>query len=318
MAVYQLSPKRKNLHGVLDARLKPALHIRSGDTVFVTTLEPDWRTSRPEPVTHQAPVFPRIPGLDDGHALCGPIYIENLTPGMSLRVDIGTIKTANWGWSSVGIGTSDHLARLGFSGKESFRIWDILNDICIDPEGLKIPATPFPGVLAVAPKGHRSVRTHIPGNHGGNLDCRLLRPGSSLYLPVFHKGGLFSVGDGHAAQGDGESGGTAIECGFQHIELTFRSAPSLIESPVAHTPEGYLTFGFDADLTTAAYLALKHMRQLLHLLFGLEEKTAMTLCSVAADVRVTQIVNGIRGCHVLLPHNTWNMLAKHSGKTHSL
>lgn len=309
MAVYQITPQTTTLHGVLDAALPPALTVRSGDTLNITTLEADWRTEKPDSLTRQAYYFPRIPGRDDGQALCGPVFMEELLPGMTLRIDIDAIEIDDWGWSCVGIGNTDHLNRLGYTGTEPyFQLWDIRDGICRSESGIVIPADPFPGILAVAPQGTGPFSTHLPGAHGGNLDCRELRPGAKLFLPVFHEGGLFSVGDGHAAQGDGESGGTAVECPFRQIRLTLHAAGPLIESPVARTERGIITFGFDTDLTAAAYQALKNMRCLLTKVFDMKEAEAMTLCSVAADVHITQIVNGIRGAHVILPDTVWNML----------
>ena len=109
MAEYTLLPQRDNLHGVLDPALPPALRVRSGDTVHVTTLEADWRLGRPQGSPLKAPLFPRIKGRDDGHALSGPIYVEGARSGMALKVEIAEIVTENWGWSSVGIGNRDHL-----------------------------------------------------------------------------------------------------------------------------------------------------------------------------------------------------------------
>ena len=231
----------------------------------MTTLEADWRLGRPQGSPLKAPLFPRIKGRDDGHALSGPIYVEGARSGMALKVEIAEIVTENWGWSSVGIGNRDHLNRLGFSGEEDFRVWDldVHRGICQGPDGMTVPLSPFPGVVAVAPEGEGPVRTHIPGNHGGNLDCRALTAGSTVYLPVFHPGALFSVGDGHGAQGDGESGGTAVECPFRSISLRLSAVDYLIKSPVAHTAEGWMTFGFHEDLTVAAYEALRNMRLLL-------------------------------------------------------
>lgn len=312
MQEHWLKPGRETLHGSLSAELAPALVIDSGDLLNIETLEADWRVSRPDPISHNAPFFPRRPGLDDGQALCGPVYVRGLLPGMALRVEIGAIETADWGWSSVGIGDKDHLHRLGYTGKEYFQVWDIRDGFCTSPGGLRVPVSPFPGILAVAPKSGRA-DTHIPANHGGNLDCRLLGPGSVVYLPCFHEGGLFSVGDGHAAQGDGESGGTAVECPFQNIRLRLSAHPGFMESPVARTADGIVTFGFSEDLTAAAYEALQHMYQLLRLCFSLPLEDCITLCSVSGDVRVTQLVNGIRGAHVVLPSSTWDFLQKKFG-----
>ena len=302
MAEYFVHPGPGTLYGVLDPSIEPALRIGSGDVVHIETLEADWRISCPDRVTHEAAFYPgRDMQRDVGHALCGPVYVEGALPGSALKVEILEIKTGSWGWSSVGISNRDHLTRLGFEGEEYFRVWDIKDGMCTDPSGFSFPADPFPGVMAVAPEGELPVRTHIPGNHGGNLDCKELRPGTAVFFPVFHPGGLFSVGDGHALQGDGESGGTAVECPYDRISLRLSTAPFLLKSPVAVTETHVITFGFDEDLTAAAYEALKNMRGLLRMKSGMEEKQAMTICSMCADLHVTQIVNGIRGVHAMLP-----------------
>jgi len=278
------------------------LHIKSGDILNVETLEADWRIAKPDPVTLQAPFFPeRDLKRDVGHALCGPVYVEGVLPGDSLRIDILALEPGDWGWSSVGISNSDHLDRLGFQGEEYFRVWTVRDGICEDADGFRTPADPFPGVLAVAPKGDDPVRTHIPGPHGGNLDCKELRAGVTVYLPVSHPGALFSVGDGHAAQGDGESGGTAIESPFNNMSFRLSRAKRLLDGPVAVTKTHVITFGFDEDLTKAAYQALAQMRQLLKKEFDIPEKQAMTICSVSGDLHITQIVNEIRGVHAMLP-----------------
>ena len=311
MNEYHIHPQQGTLHGVLDPSIAPVLRIHSGDIVNIETLEADWRTDRPDPVTLQAPFFPfRNPDRDLGHALCGPVFVEEALPGDALKIEILQIQLGSWGWSSVGISNKDHLHRLGFSGREYFRVWNIQDEICTDPSGLSLPASPFPGVLAVAPEGVLPVRTHIPGPHGGNLDCKELTEGSCLTLPVSHHGGLFSIGDGHALQGDGESGGTAIECPFKKITLRISAVNQILNSPLAERETHYITFGFDEGLTTAAYQALYEMRRLLHAVFGISENQAMTLCSVGADLHVTQIVNGIRGVHCLLPKRIWNKLGK--------
>lgn len=307
-----MKPERRSLHGVLDKHLPPALRIESGDCVEITTLEADWRLERPHGKELTAREYPRIPGHDDGHALCGPIYVNGAQKGMALKIEIGPIVPDDWGWSCVGIGNKEHLEGLGFRGEQDFKVWEVDRQTgeCHYSQKFRVPAEPFPGVLAVAPKGEKAVRTHIPGNHGGNLDCKELRPGSVLYLPVFHDGALFSLGDGHAAQGDGESGGTAVECPFKSIQVKLSAVDFLIESPVARSEKGWITFGFDEDVTAAAYEALKNMRLLLKKFFGIEEKEAMTICSVAADLHITQMVNGIRGVHAIIPENIWENIKK--------
>src|SRR5262249_27990162 len=138
--------------------------------------------------------------------------------------------------------------------------------------------------------------------HGGNLDCRELVAGSTLYLPVPVADALFSVGDGHAAQGDGEVGGTAIECPMQRVDLTFDLRDDLpLRAPVARTPAGWLTVGLGSTVDDATYAALEGMFDLLGRLYRVPLADAVALASVAVDLRVTQIVNQVVGVHAVLP-----------------
>ena len=138
---------------------------------------------------------------------------------------------------------------------------------------------------------------------GGNLDCRELIVGSSLFLPIEVPGALFSFGDGHAAQGDGEVGGTAIECGMDQLELSVHLHPARsLTWPHAETPVGKITFGCHADLQEATLIALNTMFDLLEEELGVVRAEALALASVAVDLRITQFVNGVQGVHALLPH----------------
>lgn len=126
--------------------------------------------------------------------------------------------------------------------------------------------------------------------------------GSRLYLPVQVPGALFSVGDGHALQGDGEVSGTAIECPMERVALTFRLHPDLhLTTPRAETPAGQITFGFHEDLNEATLLALEAMLALLEEQYGVSRHEALALASLVVDLRVTQMVNGVSGVHAVLP-----------------
>jgi acetamidase/formamidase len=137
--------------------------------------------------------------------------------------------------------------------------------------------------------------------NGGNIDCRELTAGTTLYLPIAVEGGLFSVGDGHAAQGDGEVSSTAIECPMVSSRLTLSLRDDLsLSTPIARTRNAWITFGFDADLDEATLIALGAMLDLLERERGVTRLQALALASVAVDFRVTQIVNGVRGVHAIL------------------
>jgi acetamidase/formamidase len=135
------------------------------------------------------------------------------------------------------------------------------------------------------------------------MDCKELVAGSTLYLPIPVPGALFSVGDGHAAQGDGEVCGVAIECPMELVDLTFRLRDDVrLTTPRANTPVGWITLGFDEDLNEATVLALIAMLDLMTELYGLSRPDALALASLVVDFRITQVVNGVRGVHALLPH----------------
>jgi acetamidase/formamidase len=170
-----------------------------------------------------------------------------------------------------------------------------------DQHGHTVALRPFLGVLGMPPPEPGRHSTIPPRVHGGNLDCRELVAGSTLYLPIPVDGGLFSVGDGHAAQGDGEVGGTAIECPMDRVDLTFGLREDLpIATPVARTPAGWLTMGLGDTLDDAAFAALEAMFALLGRLYGLDRPDAVALASVAVDLRVTQVVNQVVGAHAVL------------------
>src|SRR5438477_1843029 len=162
---------------------------------------------------------------------------------------------------------------------------------------------PFMGVMGMPPDEPGVQPTAPPRPCGGNIDCKELVAGSTLYLPISVPGALFSVGDGHAVQADGEVSGTAIECPMERVELTFRLNDTLrITTPWANTPAGWLTLGFHEDLNEATYIALQAMLDLLTSRYRMERAEALAMASLLVDMRITQIVNGVRGVHALLPH----------------
>ena len=140
-----------------------------------------------------------------------------------------------------------------------------------------------------------------PGEHGGNLDLKELGTGTKLYLPVFVNGALFSTGDCHAIQGDGEVTGAAVECAGKAV-LTFALIKGTNETfPRAETATHYITLGFEEELTAAARNATERMINFISKEKNITESEAYSLCSIAADVRITQVVNGIMGAHVMMP-----------------
>ncbi len=308
MKIVNIPLERETLTGTFCNTDKPVARVESGDIIVCASLDGDWHLEKPEtPRSDSGEFFKgRRRAEDWGHALIGPIAVEGAKAGMVLKVEILENRPAAWGWSRVGGGDAPHTRELGIHQEEEFFLnWDLNLEqmVGVSHMGHIVPLNPFLGVIGVAPGEAGRLSTHPPRAAGGNLDCRELVPGSALYLPVFCDEGLLYVGDGHAAQGNGELGGTAIECPMERIVLRAEVCPELHWSmPRAKTPEGWITFGFHEDLTRASYQALEEMVQLIIELYQVEKKEALALTSLAVDQRVTQIVNGVRGIHAVLPH----------------
>jgi acetamidase/formamidase len=306
LATYSLEPVEGVLHGSFSAELPPVLTIDSGDHVVFRTLDVGWNVVplTADPATHRR-FEPRVPGRDNGHALCGPVAIRGAEPGMTLEVDILEIVTGDWGWNRAGGTPSPLNKRLGVDEAGQRLIWEIDRErgTARNQLGIEVSIAPFMGVMGMPPAEPGIHPTPPPRATGGNIDCKELRPGSRLFLPIAVPGGLFSTGDGHAAQGDGEVSGTGIECPIERVELAFTLHPEMkIETPRAHTEAGWITFGFDVDLDEAMAKALSAMLDLMGEQFGLSRSDALGVASAAVDLHVTQVVNGVSGVHAILPH----------------
>ena len=301
MTTYHLEPDDRTLHGFFSRDLEPALTIDPGDTVSFRTLDAEWGL---EPATTFTPgepaprlyATPAIPG-PQGHAMTGPVAIRGAVPGDTLAVRIDSLRTGAWGFT--------------WAGHSPLAEGEVLHRWTLDPDqlrgvshlGHRVALRPFMGVMGVAPAEPGQHSTTPPRITGGNLDCKELVAGSTLYLPVAVPGAIFSVGDGHAVQGDGEVSRTAIECPMDDVTLTFSLRPGQrLAAPRAETPAGWLTFGFDADLNAATQQALAGMLDLLSEQFGVARIDALALASLVVDLRITQIVNQVCGVHAVLPH----------------
>ncbi len=310
MAVYTIEPERRTLHGTFSRDYEPILAIAPGDTVIFRTLDAGWGLEGPG---YSLPRFePRNKERDSGHALCGPVAIRGAEPGMTLKVSIDAIRTGTWGWSVAGGWDCDVNRRLGLTQGEGYRLeWTLDPDSLTgrDQFGRAIALRPFMGVMGMPPAEPGIHSTAPPRVTGGNMDCKELIVGTTLYLPIEVPGGLFSVGDGHAVQGDGEVSVTAIECPMERVELTFDLLPDLkLNTPRAQTAAGWITLGFNEDLDEATFVALEAMLDLMREQHGLERLDALALASLLVDMRVTQIVNGVRGAHALLPNSALRTL----------
>lgn len=305
MAQHRLDAAPGTVHwGYFDAALKPLVTVDSGETVTISTVSglasqmPGAGFTIPKALTAiQQTVQQKLPG----HICTGPVEVRGAKAGQVLEVRIKAIDLHyDWGYNMIrplaGALPDD------FDTPTLIHIpLDMQRKVGKLPWGLELPLAPFFGVMAVAPLSTWGmVSTLPPRRNGGNLDNKELVAGTTLYLPIQVDGALFSVGDGHGAQGDGEVCITAIETGLiGTFELHVRPDMSL-EWPLAETPTHMITMAFDPDLDDCVVIALRQMIDLAVERAGITREQAYTLCSLAADLRVTQVVNGNKGIHVML------------------
>jgi acetamidase/formamidase len=290
--------------GYFDARLKPLVTIDSGDRVVITTVSgtPD---QLPPPPFKTPPQLPAIhaTGLPRffGHMCTGPVAVRGAKAGQVLQVDIEAIEPHyDWGFTMI-----RPLAGALPDEFPEHRQYNIVIDkarmVGRLPWGQEVPLRPFFGVMAVAPPASwGTIPTPPPRRNGGNMDNKELIAGATLYLPIFTDEALFSVGDGHGAQGDGEVCVTAIETGLiGTFRLTLRDDMKL-GWPMAETPDTVITMAFDPDLDECAKTALRQMIDLVSARTGLDRYQAYALTSLVADLRITQVVNGAKGVHCVV------------------
>jgi acetamidase/formamidase len=240
-----------------------------------------------------------------GHALTGPIHVEGAEVGDMLALHLVDVTPGEWGWTVAG-GLETHVnTRLGVAdGERSWLLWELDTDSgrATESRGFARRLAPFLGVMGLAPAEEGEHSTIPPrASVGGNIDCRELVAGSTLYLPVAVPGALLYLGDGHAAQGDGEVGGTAIECPMRTTATVDVVRDRPLDTIHAETPAGRITFGFDPDLDVAMGDALDAMVRWMTVLFDLDKATALALASTVVDLRVTQVANRTWGVHAVLP-----------------
>ncbi len=291
--------------GVFDPALKPLITVQSGDTVTFNcvsggrdVMPPPPFVIPPELLEIHAKCTPRAPG----HILTGPIAIAGAEPGDALEIRVKDIKVrTDWGYNGF--------RPLRGSLPEDFPYTRIIHipvdrarNVAMLPWDMELPLSPFFGVMGVAPPPHYGVVSTIePREYGGNIDLKEMTVGSTLYLPVFNKGALFSCGDGHGVQGDGEVSLMALEiCLAGTFEFILRKDLSL-KFPRAETPTHWITLGLNEDLDQAAKQALREMIKLLQEIRNMHPADAYSLCSLAVDLRVTQLVDGNKGIHAMLP-----------------
>jgi acetamidase/formamidase len=280
-------------HSRWNRALPPRIAIAPGDTVHMECEDASGAQVRPGMSVAE------YLGIDRGriHALTGPILVQGAEPGDVLQIDVVKVAHKGWGWTSV-------IPGLGFL-KERFSEpylfhWTLGEDVTTSLTPAVVPLRPFCGVMGVAQAEHGEFRTRPPGNFGGNMDVRELCRGAKLYLPVLHAGALFSAGDAHAAQGDGEVCINGIECPTDvtlrfHLHKGRPLAGPVIESAQTREQdapgESWIVVESATDAVRAARAATSRMIDLLVARWDFGDVHAYLLCSVAMHLRLSQVVN---------------------------
>jgi acetamidase/formamidase len=280
-------------HSRWNRALASRLTISSGDTVHMSCLDASGGQVKPGATVEDFLAIDR----NKIHALTGPIRIDGAEPGDVLEIQVLQVEHRGWGWTSV-------IPGLGFL-KDRFREpylfhWTLDPEISRSLGSAIVPLRPFCGVMGVAPAEDGEFRTRPPGPFGGNMDVRELCTGATLYLPVLNPGALFSAGDAHAAQGDGEVCINGIECPAEvtlrfHVHRHQPLSGPLIESAESRSPDApadaWIVVESDPDAMQAARRATERMIDLLVARWSLTPIHAYLLCSVTMKLRISQVVN---------------------------
>ena len=286
--------RRDQWHLAWDNTIPPIHRIRSGEVIAFDLLDASCGQIGPDSTVEA------IANLDFSRVdqVNGPIYVEGAEPGDTLQVDILDLQPADWGWTAI-------IPGFGLLADEfpepALKVWRLRDGWAEFAPGIRIPLAPFCGEIGLAPSEAGALSTIPPYRHGGNMDTKHLTQGATLYLPVETPGALYSMGDGHAAQGDGEVCGTAIETPMRAtIRLTVRKDYPVLEpqfltgGPLAtqtNTAPYFVTDGIAPDLLEATRKAVRHMIGHLERTHGLSRSDAYMLCSVAVDLKIAEVVD---------------------------
>jgi len=298
-------------YGYYWADAKPALRIASGDIIDVDTLltntpsglaragVPDDKIQASlKAIVSEVTGDRRGPG---GHILTGPVYVDGALPGDALEVKILSIELPiDYGYNGCSGFVPENCQR---GAPSKILTLDRRRMTAEFLPGIVIPLKPFFGSMGVAPAPELGrVSSNPPGRHAGNMDNKELVAGSTLYIPVFAPGALFEIGDGHAAQGDGEVDQTAIETSLRgRLQLTVRKGMT-VNFPRAETATDYISMGFDSDLAKATTIAIQEMVDFLAATRKITPHQAYQLVSIAGNIAVTQLVDRPNhGVHVRMP-----------------
>ena len=306
-ATYHLPSKPGTVNrSVLSPKFEPVLKIKSGDTVVIDTVSHGGLTTgdpvkffaadgvAERDVLKDAVDIAKLPYDKSfgGHVLTGPIQIENAEPGDMLEIRIKAVKPrVSYGVNNAGSGgAAPDLFPKDVRGSKTIK-YDSKTGMAQFAPGITFPLRPFLGIMAVAPL--KAIPSRAPGLYGGNLDFQKLQAGSTLYLPILVKGGLFVAGDPHASQGDGEVSGNALESSMQ-ATLDFvlhKGQGKTMTMPLVEDKENFYILGMDPDLDKALSNAIKETVKFLGAKYGLTPQDAYSLCSTAIDFGLAEAVD---------------------------
>jgi acetamidase/formamidase len=298
MGSHSLHINRGQSHLKWSKGISPVLHVDSGSIVTFDALD----ASNGQVTQSTTPSDILKADINTMDPVYGPVYVNGAEPGDALEIEILDLKTTDWGWSAVMPGFGLLAAEFP---EPAVKIWELSGNkpYATFKKGIRIPLRPFLGEMGVAPEADGEFSTIPPLNTGGNIDCRHLTVGSKLFLPVKTPGALFSCGDGHAAQGDGEVCGTAIETSIQAtLRLTVRknhdwvASPHYFSAPLDPIPGfedrgSYAVLGINSDLLEATREAVRGIITYLTANKGLTRVEAYILASVAMDLKLAEVVD---------------------------
>ena len=309
MGTHVLEGLRTHLHAHYAGNAAPALTIDPGETVtFLNVPDVGWGLEPPTSTTAPRKKVERDAARDNGPCLCGPVAVRGASPGDMLEVVIEGVRPTPWGWTYSGGGMASPAwnAAVGLNDAPlSLVRWTIDRErgVARDERGLEAALRPFLGCIGLA-GASEPWDGWTPRATGGNMDCRELTAGSRLYLPVKVAGGLLSIGDTHACQGDGEVAGTAVECGLEEARLSVHLHRAVrLQGPRALTPAGRITLGFGESLDEAAAAAMSAMLDWMVEVLSVPRVEAIALASAQVQLRITQVVNPARGVHAVWSEN---------------
>jgi len=285
-----------SIHHVWDNSLEPVLQVDPGETVFFETREATNNQITPESTVDVIETL----DWDSFYPLAGPLYVNGAEPGDALVIEFLDIQHRGWGWSAI---LPDFGVLPDVFDRPYLRIWETPDgEYAFMDDYIRVPLEPFAGTIGVAPAASGEHAPMPPRHVGGNMDTRHIVRGSTLYLPVEVEGALFSIGDGHLAQGDGEVCVTAIEgplgiaCRFDLIKGLHLPSPEFETMPGSLTPKGdekgyFAAMGIDDDLYEATRKATRHMVERLTQMYNIGPEDAYVLVSVAGDLKISEVVD---------------------------